>query len=158
MSCAAQGSLVFQGPRRPSTRRKPCPRVLQGRTVSADRRWGRLPQLLLPPLPLPRQTLPPPHLGYIIRIRSGKRNRWVCIPSSGSSSPHKFLSTGSPTCGIHQYEAQAKLDRHGHTAVSFVFGKTPNTSPYNGRLYSSSGGFPHPPGWKPHCALWQAIA
>ena len=38
----------------------------------------------------------------------------------------------------------------GLTSASVFLGRTPNTSPYRGRLYSSSGGLPQPPGWNPH--------
>ena len=93
MSSAARGNQASRALRRLLKRRTPFPTELRDLKVFEGHRQG-LPRVL-PLLPRPPHLTPPlPHLRSI--VRQSLKNQQANTPSSGSSSPHKFLSTGSP--------------------------------------------------------------
>lgn len=123
----------------------PCPMAFACRPLAQVEFPPRTPLRTLPPLPIRllrmnqrEQTTRAENEArpYLLRVRAHPRDSGQQVRRSS----HNVIDRNKEVIGVP-------------TSESVFFGRTPNTSPYKGRLYSSRGGLPQPPGWKPHCAL-----
>jgi hypothetical protein len=142
-SCEVRGSLASRGLPGRWTQYWRAQTVSPFPKVSADHLWAPVPvPLLLLILPL---ILPPPPL----QDGASKEARILI------QDQHTFFRLQlSPEVLINRLpHLSQKMLRQGKwvnivelTFWSLALGNTPKTSPYNGRLYSSRGGLPQPPG------------